>query len=739
MDALKKYVISLTKIKKGDEKLVGGKAYQLSRLLRAGYKTPNGFVITIHFYQDFVKHNQLQEKIAFELGRKDFENMRWEEIWDAALRIRSAFLAGQYSGDLKQKILTQLKPLDITKQLAARSSSPKEDTVSASFAGLHESIIGIKDETGLLKSIKQVWASLWSDAALLYQHELGLDPMKSTMAVVVQELVQEPVSGVAFGIDPRNPASNQSIIEAIPGLCENLVDGSIDPDRWILNKKTGALITHKKGVRNSDQELLDVKDVQQIFKMLTNLSDIFGWNADTEWTGRKEKFTLLQARPITTASDNKDDKKAYYLTLRPGEKRLKVLAQKVAGELIPQLENLGHEMAMEPIEQLDNAALAEKILEWHRLLNHWKDIYKAYFIPFAHGVRHLASYYNDVVQPYDPYEFVGLLKGQKMIAGERNKKMMQLAKYLVHHEKLRVNLQSSVNAKNWNDMKLILNETRPGREFLQIFDDLLTTYMDISYQQDRLNHEPLIILKNVLEIAKKTPIRKKKSVNSIAALEDKFFSKIAPEKIEEAKKTLKIGRLSWRLRDDDNLLIGKVESQLLKALDSAVLRLKQTGQLNPDAIIGIEHAEIIAASLTTSKKIQLPKEKTDQPSGLKFSGKARQIVGQPAAAGLTSGLARVIQTTGDLGRFKAGEVLVCDAIQPNMTHLVPLASAIIERRGGMLIHGAIIAREMGIPCVNGVPNAAELIRTGDLVTVDGHLGVVTIGAAEFNLELKPNG
>ena len=70
-----------------------------------------------------------------------------------------------------------------------------------------------------------------------------------------------------------------------------------------------------------------------------------------------------------------------------------------------------------------------------------------------------------------------------------------------------------------------------------------------------------------------------------------------------------------------------------------------------------------------------------------------------------------------------------------MTHLVPLASAIVERRGGMLIHGAIIARELGIPCVNGVRKAADILRNGDPVTVDGHLGIVTVGAAEFDLEL----
>ncbi len=68
-------------------------------------------------------------------------------------------------------------------------------------------------------------------------------------------------------------------------------------------------------------------------------------------------------------------------------------------------------------------------------------------------------------------------------------------------------------------------------------------------------------------------------------------------------------------------------------------------------------------------------------------------------------------------------------------HLVPLAAAVVDRRGGMLIHGAIIAREMGIPCVNGIARALEQLRDGDLVTVDGHLGLVAVGPPEFGREL----
>jgi len=69
-----------------------------------------------------------------------------------------------------------------------------------------------------------------------------------------------------------------------------------------------------------------------------------------------------------------------------------------------------------------------------------------------------------------------------------------------------------------------------------------------------------------------------------------------------------------------------------------------------------------------------------------------------------------------------------------MTFIVSLASGIVERRGGMLVHSSIIARELGIPAVNGVSRATEVINNGDLITVNGYLGLVVIGEPEFKLE-----
>jgi pyruvate,water dikinase len=94
-------------------------------------------------------------------------------------------------------------------------------------------------------------------------------------------------------------------------------------------------------------------------------------------------------------------------------------------------------------------------------------------------------------------------------------------------------------------------------------------------------------------------------------------------------------------------------------------------------------------------------------------------------------VARVIRQHADLADFRKGDVMVCDAVDPNMTFVVPLAAAVVERRGGMLIHGAIIAREYGLPAVTGVTDVTTLVQTGELVTVDGFLGIVTVGSGDL--------
>ena len=746
------YVIPLADVNGSHEPLVGGKSARLGTLADAGHPIAPGFCVTIRAYELFLAESQLESLIRMELDRKRFEDMRWEEIWDAALRIRSAFLALPVPAEVAVAVVKALAsyPPDIA--WAVRSSAPGEDSANRSFAGLHESYVGVVGRQGVIDAIRLVWASLWSDASMLYRQELGLDPARSRMAVLVQAMRTEDVSGVAFGCDPRQLSRENAIVEAVPGLCSGLVDGQVDPDRWQLRRSDGTIVEWRPGCRDEPGEpspLLEEQDLSHLLRVLTGVESLFAWPPDIEWTGRRERFTLLQARPITTLAPDAQDKRSWYLTLRPGMARLRKLRTRVAEELIPALEAEGTRLAAEDLEARTDEQLAEAIEERLASVQRWTKTYWDEFIPFAHGVRRLAVYYNDAVRPRDPYEFVGLLQGEDLLATQRNAALRALADRLRHNTPLCDTIEkacgsTSADAVNWQQEALeAVRSVTGGEAFLTEFRGTLESVFDLAYGKTRLADRPDLILRAVLEMARsggrQVGQTAESGIKAAETLKERLLAAVGPERREEALETLEIARLSWRLRDNDNLLLARVESQLIRAIDVAARRLTSTGRLAPGAKVTEEAAGRIIVALRDqfAGEVALPEETETErvTKSARPDETPRQLIGQPAAPGLETGKVRCIFSSEDLGRFQSREVMVCDAIQPMMTHLVPLASAIVERRGGMLIHGAIIARELGIPCVNGIAGVVDLLKDGDLVTVDGYLGIVTVGPPDFDLEL----
>jgi phosphohistidine swiveling domain-containing protein len=743
-------IVPLVEAALAGDGLVGGKAASLGSLIQAGFRVPRGFCITTLAYEQFIAEAGLSKHVAMELGRKPLDAMRWEELWDAALRIRSAFLQTGIPETITAQIRRALAEYIGDSAIAVRSSAPGEDSQQRSFAGLHESIIGVHGDAAVLDAVRTVWASLWSDAALLYRRELSLDPNQSRMAVLVQAVELADCSGVAFNRDPRSPDADCAVIEAVPGPCALLVDGSVDPDRWTLKRTSGELIEWQPGRRGSDHDtpLLDAQDLAHLLGVLSRIETLFAWPPDVEWTGRAPDTVVLQARPITSTSPDAEDERSWYLTLRPTLRRLSALAARVTDELIPALESEGLRFAAHDLALCTDAELAAALLERSDSLRRWKDTYWNEFIPLAHGVRQLAQYYTDTVHPDDPYEFIGLLKSEDMLATRRNQAMADLAATLRGNARLRLAVSDARAAMAGDDARMWRHWLEPVRElpcgpgFLDAFNSLAARFMDVMYGDERLLDRPDLLLHTLLELADTAP-RDTRPVeppqgSSRADLEERLFNAVGPARRDEAVEVLRIGRVSWRLRDDDNLLLSRVESQLNRTVAVALDRLRAAGRLRrePQRSDGLVRA--IATALSE------PGAVLDLPAATPEDAKVenllqetpRQLIGQPASPGLASGRVCRITAGADIGRFRAGNVLVCDAIQPMMTHLVPLAAAVVERRGGMLIHGAIIAREMGIPCVNGVARAVEQLRDGDVITVDGYLGIVTVGPPEFDLEFR---
>jgi pyruvate,water dikinase len=372
------------------------------------------------------------------------------------------------------------------------------------------------------------------------------------------------------------------------------------------------------------------------------------------------------------------------------------------------------------LAELDDPQLAGEIERRREVHDHWVDVYWREFIPLAHGIRLFGQFYNDVLRPEDPYEFMGLLAGTTLLSVRRNRELERIAAKVRSSPSLRDRLQvgdsgGAAGMAEGSDPEL--------EEFERDIQGFEREFGGAVYEDQACFRDRRQVLRLILALAN-GPERYPAATD--ATIEDgiqSFLDRVDEGQRDLARELLELGRVSYRLRDDDNIHLARLEALVLEAIEEGRRRLRQRhtpghawAQLE-DVLRALRNPNLVAEPrpAEVSRRVE--------PG---FRAKPRQLVGQPAGPGVAVGPARVIESPENLFDFQAGEVLVCDAVDPNMTFVVPLASAVIERRGGMLIHGAIIAREYGLPCVTGIPEATRLISTGDRLTVDGYLGIVTI-------------
>jgi pyruvate,water dikinase len=269
---------------------------------------------------------------------------------------------------------------------------------------------------------------------MLYRQELGLDIEKSAMAVVIQEIIVGERSGVIFGRNPNDPS--QAVIEAVYGLNQGLVDGTVEPDKWILDRKTGRILSHFAAQREramapshdgvtlqpvlpeaSERPPLSPEETERVHELAKAAESLFGVPQDMEWTLRQNTLYTLQSRPITTGpAAQEDDQRPWYLSLRRSFENLKTLRRKIEDELLPQMEDEALHLANQELATLSDAELAEEIGRRTRIYDQWSGIYREHFIPMAHGMRLFGEFYNNAMHPSDPYAFMSLLGATEMVS-----------------------------------------------------------------------------------------------------------------------------------------------------------------------------------------------------------------------------------------------------------------------------------------------------------------------------------
>ncbi|MFU8770503.1 MAG: PEP/pyruvate-binding domain-containing protein, partial [Desulfotignum sp.] len=438
-------LLDIQGILRAGKQQTGTKAFHMARIQENGFAVPKTWCIPTPVYAAYLAETGIQDRINVEINRKDFERMRWEEIWDVSLRIRNFFLNTPLPGPLEERLTRALAAACGDFPVAVRSSAPGEDEKASSFAGLHASFLNVTTLPSILTHVRLVWASLFSDAALLYRRELGLAVEHSTMAVLIQELIPSDCSGVFFSVNPAD--SSQILIEAVWGLNQGLVDGDVDPDRWHLDRASGRIAAHHRPVRShlvqagtggvemvplppqmADTPPLDPGMIHQVLTAGRRLESLFGQPQDVEWTFCRDRFYVLQSRAITTsASKDTDDKRSWYLSLHRSYDNLKALYDKIEHHLIPQMIQTAADLGRIDLGLLSPLELCAEIERRQAIYDHWVKVYWADFIPFAHGIRLFGQVYNDAVRPADPYEFMALLENTGLKSVRRNTLLEGLA------------------------------------------------------------------------------------------------------------------------------------------------------------------------------------------------------------------------------------------------------------------------------------------------------------------------
>jgi len=322
-----RHVLSIQEVSPDLARQAGRKCVQLGTLISAGFHVPSGFCILSSGYETFVKENGLQDRIEQFIKKVSSQSKPLHH--QAASEILELFQSATFPSQLRDEILeaygTLTRDRSPVPSVAVRSSGSQEDGANASFAGQFESFLNVRGEEGLLHQIKCCWAGFWKPWSLSYQMDrLGTNGSPD-IAILVQEMILARSAGVLFSADPISGSSDQMVIEASWGLGEAIVEGTVKPDRFVVDTRSRKIIEQtvqdKKFMRVLDPKkpgetkrvrvpqnkqsipCLTEKEIESLVKTGKKVHQYFGTPQDIEWAYHKNVLYLLQARPITTLPD----------------------------------------------------------------------------------------------------------------------------------------------------------------------------------------------------------------------------------------------------------------------------------------------------------------------------------------------------------------------------------------------------------------------------------------------------
>jgi pyruvate, water dikinase len=337
-----------------DQGEVGGKNASLgemfSRLSEKGIKVPDGYATTAFAFRSFLEHNNLSgrlSKLMSGLDKQTYSNLK-----ECGQKARELMLQAKMPEEISAAVISGYRELCGESELpvAVRSSATAEDLPDASFAGQHESYLNIKGTQQLLSAVKRCFASLYTDRAIKYREDKGFAHDKVALSVGIQKMVEsdKACSGVAFTLEPESGFREIIHISGVWGLGENLVQGTVTPDEFLVFKPTfkagkngiiqkrigdksltmvyaedGAaspVINIETPLEKRQQYVITDDEIRQLANWCLIIESHYNRPMDIEWAkdGVSNELFILQARPETVQSSKNPDLFSEYHLIKKG-------------------------------------------------------------------------------------------------------------------------------------------------------------------------------------------------------------------------------------------------------------------------------------------------------------------------------------------------------------------------------------------------------------------------------------
>ena len=317
------YVIPLKEVDPSLAEVVGQKSAYLGEARRIlPDHVPAGFATTLNAYRVFMETEGLGKRILREL-----ENVNSEDVatcFQISARVTLMIESTAVPDDLVQSIRQAVAalPAGPSVRLAVRSSALQEGGLEMSFAGQYRSLLNIPP-AGVIDAFRQVVASKYSPHAIAYRLGRGYDDAEVAMCCCVLTMVDATTAGVIYTSFPT-PSGRRTILQAVHGLGLSAVDGSAEPDSFVLDPKTRRVAEVRRGTQRTllragpiegterlpiaedsrEWPAVSPEQALQVAELTWRLEARLGQSIDVEWAiDQKGRVYILQVRPLSDLTE----------------------------------------------------------------------------------------------------------------------------------------------------------------------------------------------------------------------------------------------------------------------------------------------------------------------------------------------------------------------------------------------------------------------------------------------------